>query len=240
MKAPGSRGRTRMVLWGAAFALVLPLAATAAAAPRNLFLVGGQLSANGDSAYLGSLIPFAGSRLGRGWFVRPWLQYTTYRYVGGPGVVKAHVPGVAFGFGHAWSGAGWSRVLSIAPGWQNTHLSPNDPGARNRGGRAFLLVQVELRRNLSPRLAGDLIANYSIGPNQYWSRARLGYAFTPRFSFGPAAGYQGGPDYHIWRAGLFTGWGLARHLRLDIGAGYLKSSGVRGVGYVSLSLGMGY
>lgn len=225
---------------GAAFAALAFILCTwclpASAASNNLLLIGGQVSPNGDSGYLGTLVPFAGGRLGSGWFIRPWTEYNTYSYVGYPGVVNARVPGGSLGFGYAWSGSGWARSLSVAPGWQDTRLTPYDPHATNRGSQAFLLIQGELSQNFTHRFWANVIANYSVGPDQYWSRVRLGYSFTSLFSFGPEGVFQGGSDYHIWQAGLFAGWSIGKEVKLDTAAGFLKSSGVARVGYVSLGL----
>ncbi len=231
----------RLTVLAVAMTAAIVLSAPGAhAAPAALFLAGNQWSRDGDSAYLGWIRPVAGGRLGQGWFVRPWLSYTSYRYHGAPGLVSAHVPGASLGGGYAWSGRHGSRSLSLAPGYQDTRLHPDDPGNSARGGQAFVLAQGQWRQRLAPAWDSRLIANYALGSRNYWTRLRLGYHAGARAALGPSFVYQGGPDYHGWQAGAFLDWALTRRWQVGVAGGYLKYAGVSGEGYAALTVGVVY
>ena len=233
------QGITR-ALRGLAAALLLAALSRAAVAEQTLFLGGTQVSPVGTSSYIGLLQPVLGGRLGRGWFVRPWLSYSTYRYRAGSKIVHATAPGGSLGAGYAWSDHSGSRSVSIAPGYQNTALHPPDPGNRASGGRAFLLVQGQWFRDFTTHWKGDVIANYALGTQDYWSRLRLGYKIDGRTTVGPAFVYQGGTSYTAWQTGLYVDWSVTRRWQLGLAGGYLKNSGISGQGYVGLNLGLLY
>lgn len=220
--------------------LLMSALSRATVAEQTLFLGGTQVSPVGTSSYIGLLQPILGGRLGQGWFLRPWLSYTTYRYRSGSNIVHATVPGTSLGVGYAWSDHNGSRSVSIAPGYQNTRLDPLDLGNSARGEKEFLLLGGQWWYNFSARWNGDVIANYAVGTQDYWSRLRLGYEIDSRTTVGPAFVYQGGPSYTAWQTGLFVDWSVTPRWALGMGGGYLKNSGISGEGYVGLNLSFLY
>jgi len=212
----------------------------AAAAPRSLLLAGSQWSAGGNSSYAGWIHALRGDRLGRGWFLRPWLSYTTYRYRRGDITIHARAPGASLGVGYAWSDAAGARSLSLAPGYQDTRLRPDDPANDARGGRALLLVQGQWRQRLAGRWSLRVIANDALGPGNYWGRLRAARRLPGGLSVGPSVVRQGGPGYRAWQGGVFVRWPVVRRWHVELEGGYQKYAGLAGEGYAGLSVDLAY
>lgn len=199
-------------------------------------LLGTQWTPSGTSSLIGWIFPIAGAELGNGWFIRPWLSYTTYRYEGAPGTVHGGVPGISMGLGYTRTYTIRSWTLSLAPGVQDTQLSPTDPSNANQGYQTFLLLQGECSQNFGMNWSTQLTANYAIGTRDYWSQIHLSYnADSSRFILGPSWVYQGGPNYSGYQVGAFLDWRASPRLTLGFSTGYLKFADVSAQGYAGLS-----
>ena len=110
---------------------------------QPLLLGGTQLAPENSYSYLGAIMPFAGGRLGSGWFGTVFSNYLTYNYnydYGGlisklpPTLAQAifkelgttnplarvqvSAPGIQGGIGYAWQGSDYQLALSGALGYQ--------------------------------------------------------------------------------------------------------------------------
>lgn len=206
----------------------------------SLGLIGTQFTSSGTSSYIGLIQPVAGGRIGRGWFVRPWLSYNTYHYKGSPGVVHGRAPGFALGLGYAWSYQSSYISGSLAPGAQDTRLAPSDPNNPNHGLQGLVRIQLQYGHNFNENWSSAIIANYDIGPSEYWSRLRVGYTPHGRIIVGPSLVYQGGPAYRGHQLGLYVDWHTTSRLTVGVSGGYLQFSGVAGQGYANINAAISF
>jgi len=85
--------------------------------------------------------------------------------------------------------------------YRDTHLSPDDPTSKARGGKVRGKVQLEGETPLSAswRINGN--ASYVFGQQNYWVRGRLLYRLAGGISTGPELLTQGDPDYKVNQVG---------------------------------------
>lgn len=181
------------------------LLAPALARAEGLLLGGVQFATRAPYAYLGTIVPLPGQRLGDGWVQRYWLDALRYEYDGAPGRVEAKGWGA-----EAMLGLQRSSPRGYAAGYlglraQNTVLSPSDPGNSAEGGQAGLKVQIEGERAIDAAWRVNGIANYSTASYDYWTRGRLLRGLPGGTYLGPELIVQGNRDYNLRALGLVYG-----------------------------------
>ncbi|MHB1618637.1 MAG: cellulose biosynthesis protein BcsS [Sulfuricella sp.] len=216
-------------------------AATSPVIAQSLLLGGTQWEPQNSYSYLGAIVPFAGARLGSGWFVSAFADYLTYHYdTGNPSVrVSTKAPGINGGVGYAWQGPAYQLALSASLGYQYFSVQPTQvDGAAIPGPKSDTVTftpQIQARHDLTSDLYASTIANYSFGQSAYWSRFRGGYQPVYWLSFGPEGILQGGVNYRIRQVGAFISLALGDGWSLDGEGGVAYNSGLPSMGYVGLS-----
>lgn len=193
-----------------------------------LFIGGVQASSLGGYAYAGVIKPFAGARLGEGWFHRSVASVLTYRYdatlQGRTRNVHARAPGLEVAVGRAWSGERASLELSAGVGLRYTRLSPVDPDSDVRGTQWAFTPQLIARQAFTQSVDGDVLASYSAGPNSRYVRARLGARPADwGWRMGLESTLSSGESYRQVGVGLFGARSLVSGLSLEVSAGRLRS-----------------
>lgn len=195
-----------MIRLGVVLVLALACAALPAHARDAVVLAGAEAGKGTRYGYLGGVLPIAGSRLGKGWVQRYWLDYTAYRYEKSPGNdVDAKVMGgeAALGFqdgdGHGW----WSAYFGARYG--DTRLSPDDSVNEDRGGRFRAKVQLEGETALTSAWRLNGIVSHLVGHSSYWLRVRAQTALGNQLYAGPEFIAQGDPTYRLHKLGAFVG-----------------------------------
>lgn len=210
-----------------------------AAAP--LFIGGVQASSLGGYGYAGVIKPFAGARLGEGWFQRAVASVLTYRYDttldGRTRNVHARAPGLEYAVGRAWSGERASLELSAGVGVRHTRLSPEDPSSDTSGTQWAFTPQLIARQAFTNTVDADVLASYSAGPNSRYVRARLGARPADwGWRVGPEATLSSGESYRQVGVGLFGARSLASGLSLEISMGRLRARDGKEDPYVAVGL----
>lgn len=210
-----------------------------AAAP--LFIGGVQSSSLGGYAYAGVIKPFAGARLGEGWFQRSVASVLTYRYdttlQGSTRNVHARAPGLELAVGRAWSGERSSLELSAGIGLRYTRLSPVDPGSDVRGTHWAFTPQLIARQAFTQSVDADVLASYSAGPNSRYVRARLGARPAALgWRVGVESTLSSGESYRQVGVGLFGAHSLASGLSLELSAGRLRARDGNEAPYIALGV----
>jgi hypothetical protein len=210
-----------------------------AAAP--LFIGGVQASSLGGYGYAGVIKPFAGARLGQGWFQRAVASVLTYRYdatvAGRTRNVHARAPGLEFAVGRAWSGERASLELSAGVGVRHTRLSPEDPSSDTSGTQWAFTPQLVARQAFTNTVDGDVLASYSAGPNSRYVRARLGARPAQgSWRVGPEAMLSSGENYRQVSVGLFGARSLAAGLSLEVSIGRLRARDGKEDPYVAVGV----
>lgn len=211
--------------WAAVLTLGLSLLAPPADAQGRAFLAGGELSGRDYYTYLGTIIPFPGSRLGNGWVQRYWVDYYGYGYAGGPGTVDATAWGAEALLGYQVSDPkrNWA-ALYLGARYTDTRLSPDDPGSDVRGGQLGVKAQAEGETWLAERLRANGIASYTFSTSGYWTRARVLQTLPNNLHTGPEVVFAGNPEYNVWRLGMVVGGFRPLGGYLDLKGGYSSSS----------------
>ncbi|MFN3543944.1 MAG: cellulose biosynthesis protein BcsS [Thiobacillus sp.] len=169
-------------------------------------LAGAEAGKGNGYAYLGTVLPLPGNRLGNGWVQRYWLDYTSYRYEKGPGAeIDATVVGgeAALGFQESGASGWWAAYLGARYG--NTRLSPDDPTNEDEGGRLRAKLQLEGETAVSPSWRLNGIVSHLVGHSSYWLRVRAETTLGNGLRVGPEFVAQGDPNYRLHTLGVFVG-----------------------------------
>ena len=233
----------------AAWAL-LPLLSLLASQPckadsnNNLVIAGVQTSAKSTYAYSMAIVPFSDARLGQGWYQKAGVSWLTYRYDGTLNAntreVSATAPGIEAGIGHVWNNDGSRLDLSATLGYRHIGIAPFIP-AGDRSGNVFTLnPQIQASRQLSSRIDVDLLANYAIGLDSSFTRARLGWKPVTGWRTGLEGIWQEGKNYRISQHGLFLSKTLASGMTVEINAGQAKLENESASAYMGLTFASTY
>lgn len=211
--------------------LSLPTAAQA----ERMWLAGAEAGADAEYAYLGTIAPWPGGRLGEGLATRLWVDWLHYTFESGGREVEADAPGAEAALGYLWSFTDGGAGAYLGAAYRNTSLDPSDAQSEVEGAQVGAKVQIEARRRIS-RWRTEGIAAFTTNVDAYWARGRLGYATGWGYTQGVELVVQGGPDYEITQAGLVFG-------DIPLGAGHVHlKAGVRhtedvgDTGYIGVEL----
>ena len=209
----------------ALLAAVLCLAGIVHAEDRLWILTGDTYR---DNYYVGGGVVSAlpGSRLGRGWAQRYWVDSFTYSYDAGTRRIKAEVWGAEAMIGYQASRQRVSGAIYVGARYSDARLSPDDPGSALRGQQWFPKVQVEGDALLSPVWRANAMASYTFGLDGYWGRLRLLRGIGGSKFVGPEFVYQGDPSYSSLKVGaVYGGISLASWVSLNLKGGYRWQTG---------------
>ena len=217
-----------------ALSLLLSVISTSALAGEKLFITGAEGGA-GDTenyyTYAGLIAPVFGDKLGNGLVQRYWIDFFGYSYDTNQ-TIDAQAFGLEGALGYQTSGsAGWAGAYAGLR-YNNTSLSPDDPGNRNDGQKVWVKSQLEGQLNLADTWTLGGIASYTFGADAYWMRTRLLYQLKQGLSTGPEAVYMGDPNYRAWQfSWVVTGFKPAPKVEIGIKAGarITEHAGVNGL-----------
>lgn len=220
---------------------VLAALLCAPALAKDALLLGGvEGSPETSYAYVATVLPLPGSKLGSGWVQKYWLDRLTYSYRSGDREIDARAYGAeaALGYQNSWAGGWGAAYLGVR--YSDTRLTPDNPDSRVRGGQFGAKVQLEGEQDFTEWRANG-IASYVFASRGYWARARLQYRLPNGLYLGPELIVQGDPDYRGRSAGLaLTGLRVGAKTYLGFHGGVRKIEGTNREGYVGLELGSVY
>jgi hypothetical protein len=206
----------------------------------GLALGGFDLSKDGNSAYIGTIVPVAGGSLGKGPAVRLWADYNTYSYTSSGQVIDAKATGVEAALAYQVSaGENWGS-LSVGPRYSYTRLSPADPGNKESGAQWGVKVQAGGEVAVSPEFFVNAFAAYTTGSEAYWARLRVLYQFGSGLRTGPELIAHGNTVYDARQVGwAVTGIKITSSAELGLKGGVRRTKGESthpygGVEFVSL------
>ncbi|WP_409409366.1 cellulose biosynthesis protein BcsS [Acidithiobacillus ferriphilus] len=212
---------------------------------QPLLLGGTQWAPENSYSYLGAIMPFAGGRLGSGWFGTVFANYLTYHFQAGypSEKVGAKVPGFNAGVGYGWQGPSYQLAISGSLGYQYFSIHPYDvvtnrqpqPVGGPLGGTVTFTPQVQAHYDFTPMLYVSTMASYSFGQRAYWSRFRGGIRPVSWLSFGPEGVLQGGVNYRIHQVGAFISVALDDGWSVEGEGGVNYISGLPSTGYGGFS-----
>lgn len=202
-----------------ALALCLTLLAIAPAASADSVAIGAAEFWRGGS-YLGAgaISSLPGSRLGRGWAAKAWIDRSEYEYLGAPGLVRGVAVGEEISLGRMASGDGWSASGWVGAAHRDTSLSPFDPSSESSGSQSSLKLQADLSAASGPLLFEGILS-WHPGFGAYWSRARASLPVSSTLRAGLEASLQGDPSYSARSAGLFLSCRLSESVSVGAKAG---------------------
>lgn len=232
---------SRLLCKAILMALIFTLfaAPSGALAGEKLFLAGAEGGA-GDTenyyTYVGLVAPLFGEHLGNGLVQRYWIDFLGYSYETFQ-EIDAQAVGLEGALGYQTSGqAGWAAVYAGLR-YNNTSLSPDDPGNRNRGEHVWVKSQLEGELNLAETWKLGGIASYTFSAESYWLRARLLHRLDQSLSTGPEAVFMGDPNYRAWQFGwVVTGFEPVPEVVVGVKIGVRITEGAGVDGLVGLEL----
>jgi cellulose synthase (UDP-forming) len=220
----------------AAFAFLLSPDANA----EGLALGGFDLSKDGNSAYVGTIVPVAGGTVGRGPAVRLWADYNTYSYNSSGEIIDAKATGLEVALAYqVSSGENWGSI-SVGPRYSYTRLSPADPANKESGAQWGVKLQAGGEVVVSPEFVANAFAAYTTGTEAYWARVRLLYRFGSGLRTGPEVIAHGNTVYNAGQVGwVVTGIKLTPSTEVGLKGGARRTKGESthpygGVEFVSL------
>ena len=179
---------------------------------------------NDSIVYLGASIPFKGSRLGKGWVGKYWIDQLKYRYTSDDEIISATAPGVEASI--AYMGGDFKMHYGVSLGftYRYTELTPDQPDSDVRGGISGAKLQLDGGYAFSQQWQGSATAFYDTGSSLYWLSSKLLHGFRNNISLGPELAVFGNPDFRTKQGGLVvSGIKLTESVRLGLQA-YLKKS----------------
>ena len=225
---------------------LLPLLSLLASVPckaetnNNLVIAGVHTSAKSTYAFSMAIVPFGDARLGQGWYQKAGVSWLTYRYDGtlnsNTREVSASAPGIEAGIGHMWNNEGSRLDLSATLGYRHIGMTPFTPSGDRTGNVFTVNPQIQASRQLSSSIDAELLANYAIGLESSFTRARLGWKPVAEWRTGLEGIWQEGKNYRITQQGLFLSRTLASGMTLEINAGQAKPQNDSASAYIGLSL----
>ena len=190
---------------------------------KPLLIGGASVSKTNSYSYLGLITPVLGGDLNTGWYAVATTSYLRYEYdkdiANISTRVKVKAPGADVGIGYAWSGKNYSLRLATSLGARNFTTQPNNLPGENSGVKIYLTPQIEANYQFNQWLSSSLISNYSIGPDNYFNRFRLGANLGGGWNIGPEAFYLGGKNYKTQQYGLYVSKSMGSGLSLELSAG---------------------
>ncbi|AOI42909.1 cellulose biosynthesis protein BcsS [Burkholderia oklahomensis] len=208
------------LLFIAAFAI----SSEAAVAGEPLLFGGASIGEQGERyEYLGGVAPFFSSR-----YLVDRLAIGDYYYRYGANGETVRVRGqsveLALGAQTAWQG-GWIE-LSAGGRYRHNHVSPPGANAHADGSQFGFVVGLQGQHQFGRDWAVHGIANYTFGPNAYWSRLRFLHRAFGNAWAGVEVIRHGDPDYHATQGGLvLTGIQLGAGFTIGGFAGVNKTKG---------------
>ena len=209
-----------------------------AAASDWVFLGGLEVDGQGSYAYAGGITPIGASNLGQGYQARIWLDRLQYEYKANGEQVTAVAPGaqLAVGFKNQLTNGAWAVYGGI--GQRNTQLSPDQPGADNRGVRTGVALLAETYQLWSGGWRSDQAISYEFSPGSYWLRIKGGKeAGFADLRHSLAVIVNDGPEYHSNKVGYtLEGLRLGKGLNMNTGIGIGKSRDRDVAAYIVMEL----
>ena len=216
------------IVGGAAFS-----AAPGVAAPRPT-LFGGGVLARDESGYLGATVPFAALGDHSSLAVRATLSASRYEYASD---TLGRVSGretrgdisllYQLAYPDAYVDAGLGARLV------HTGLSPNDPGNPRRGDKTELAASLSGQRTFDAwRLAG--FGSYGFTIHDYYARAELTRAVTPKLRLGGEITAEGDRTYDRRRYGVLLAVSTDPAWEIQFSAG-AQDQRHRSGGYAAIS-----
>ncbi len=130
--------------------------------------------------------------------------------------------------------------LSATLGYRHIDISPFVP-AGDRTGNVFTLnPQIHASRQLNSSIDAELLANYAIGLESSFTRARLGWKPVIGWRTGLEGIWQQGKNYRVTQQGMFLSKTLASGMTLEINAGQAKPESDRASAYIGLTIASTY
>lgn len=224
------------------FLLLLMLLTTQAqAADQEQILIGGtQVSELNSYSYIGMLNPFAGAKIGDGWYskiIASWLTYNYDTFANNANVtVKAKSPGVDLGVGYSWSGKNYGLSLGLSGGYRHINISPYLPNEKPQGDVFTITPDIEALYRLNEKFDTDLISSYAFGQQAFFSRARFGWHPIKDWRVGVEAFFQKGQNYRSRQFGIFGASYLINGLSYELSGGVSENDN----GSTSPYIGVGF
>lgn len=224
----------------AVIAIWIGLLATSsgALAGEKLFLTGAEVGTSDNHyTFIGLVAPLGNNNLGDGLMQKYWVDYLGYSYDTDQ-KIKAQAVGLEAMLGYQMSGAStWGGIFAGAR-YNNTSLSPDDPGNANSGQHVWAKGQLEGGMDLAESLKVSGIASYTLGADSFWMRTRFLYRLSQHLSTGPEAIHMGDPNYRAWQFGwVITGFEPVPGFKLGVKAGARITEGADDVdGLVGIEL----
>ena len=216
---------------------ILFSAAPGALAGEKLFLTGAE-GGSGDNYYtfIGLVAPLLDNNLGDGLVQRYWADFFGYRYDSNQ-MIEAQTFGVEGMLGYQMSSASAWGGIYAGVRYNDTRLSPDDPGNDTRGEHVWGKGQLEGGMDLAESWKVSGIASYTLGADSFWMRTRLLYRFNEGLSTGPEAIHMGDPSYRAWQFGwVVTGFEPWPKTTIGIKAGARITEGADVDGLVGVEL----
>lgn len=201
-----------------------------AGAQQGLGLAGFEIANHNSYLYLGG-IRSASALLGNGLAYRAWLDAGTYRYEKSGSQIDARYwrASAAAGYQNAGERGWWAGYLGA--GYQQTSLSPDDPGNASRGGKINPFLQLEGETQLAPDLTANLASSYTFGREAYWLRGRIFKSLDASRRVGAEMILHGDADYQATQVGGLFVVPFDRKVMTIIKAGVRTGSGTSSTPY---------
>jgi hypothetical protein len=175
---------------------------------------------NAVTPYAGVLASLDGNLAASGFLFRALGVHSDYDYHSAVGKVDGRLNLADAMLGYQYVGSSIYLAFYLGVEYQEHDLSPNDPTNPVSGAETGFKIAGTVRIPLPDLFSIEITGNYSTAFDSYWTRARLGYAYTP-FVVGPEFIAGGNLNHNEFRVGAFVDYKFpGDRLRLTVSGGY--------------------
>lgn len=205
--------------------MVLLVASMQACADSVLF-GGVALGESNAVGYLGINLPVGkGHVLADGWQQSVSVELVSFDYDSNGQTIDGRTTGLKYTLGHEFALEPGYLRLSLGGRFNDTRLSPDDPGNRNNGSQVRGLVELQWRSQEESRWRTQAYAEYLIGARRSNVSLFLGRRFGNGLAIGPRFSTSSDPSYGVHGVALTLSglkWGSA-DVSVFIGAQHNES-----------------
>lgn len=187
--------------------------------------------------FVGALAPLgSNTALGQGWVQRYWLDWLEYGYDSEGEEIRARAPGASALLGYQQSDSTGFWAAYAGAGYRNTNLTPDRTDSEVRGSQSSLQLLGELDRRFAQDWRFVGAAQFSVGPDSYWTRAKFLNKSSDAASWrGVEIVFQGDPDYKAYKVGsVLDELPVGKRVTVNFKVGVIKTPGLNPDAYAGI------
>lgn len=201
-------------------------------APKRVYVFGGFEIEGGHAFYgdLGFQLSLNGNNMKDGFIASIYLGGAHWKVREAGIKVKGHQNQVEALIGYQWHLDNLYIATQFGIDYQHNKEKPSDPLSKIRGSKVGATLKLDVETTAVNAFFGSYLGSYSTANNLYYSRGRVGWAFSNMIKVGPEIAVYGDDDSDTFQFGAFVGdVKVLGNTYLTFSAGYSNHKGLSGI-----------